>query len=608
MKIMHRMLVAALAAFFIGGAAYAQNAGSVTNHAFVIGKGPGQTGFTSLLCGSAQLAVGQSAADPICRTITGDVTIDASGVTSIGSNKVSNSMLRQSVALSMIGRSSNSSGDVADIQATAGSSCAFRESGNSISCGTLATPAYSSNSVTNAKLSQMANGTTKCRATAGTGDPEDCTSSQMRSLLSLVVGTNVQAWDADLDAIAALSSSGIIARTGAGTSAARTITGPAAGISVTNGDGVAGNPTIALSNDLAAIEGLSGTGIARRTGADTWSVGTSVANSELSTMSDGTVKANVSGSTSTPSDVTISSLLDKLFGSTQGSVVYRGASSWSALAPGTSGYVLKTQGAGANPTWAAESGGGGGGSAVLPGYIYGLTLSTAGSSSTFSVATGVATDASATDTISLGSAISKTTSSWSVGTGNGALDTGTIANNTWYHVFAIKRTDSGVVDILISTSVSSPTMPTNYTLKRRIGSMRTNGSGQWTAFVQSENEFYWTTPSFDVDATPGTTSVQSATLRTPAGVSVYAILGVGAIALSTNGGRALVYTPLIGSSLTATSNQYNAGVSGGAINANVQNWQFLNIRTGTSSNVNYSVSATDVIIRLLTYGWVDSRN
>ena len=58
-----------------------------------------------------------------------------------------------------------------------------------------------------------------------------------------------QATDADLTAIAGLSSSGIIARTGAGTAAARTVTA-GTGIAVTNGDGVSGNPTVAA--DLAS--------------------------------------------------------------------------------------------------------------------------------------------------------------------------------------------------------------------------------------------------------------------------------------------------------------------------------------------------------------------
>ncbi len=54
-----------------------------------------------------------------------------------------------------------------------------------------------------------------------------------------------------------------------------------------------------------------------------------------------------------------SALLDTL-GSTQGDVLYRGASAWTVLAPGTSGQVLTTQGAAANPHWAAGGGGGAG--------------------------------------------------------------------------------------------------------------------------------------------------------------------------------------------------------------------------------------------------------
>ena len=58
-----------------------------------------------------------------------------------------------------------------------------------------------------------------------------------------------QAADADLTAIAGLSSNGMIARTGAGTAAVRTLTA-GTGIAVTNGDGVSGNPTVAA--DLAS--------------------------------------------------------------------------------------------------------------------------------------------------------------------------------------------------------------------------------------------------------------------------------------------------------------------------------------------------------------------
>jgi hypothetical protein len=57
----------------------------------------------------------------------------------------------------------------------------------------------------------------------------------------------VQAWDADLDGYAALASAGLVARTGAGTAAARTLTAGSGQVIVSNGDGVAGNPTVDLA-------------------------------------------------------------------------------------------------------------------------------------------------------------------------------------------------------------------------------------------------------------------------------------------------------------------------------------------------------------------------
>jgi hypothetical protein len=61
-----------------------------------------------------------------------------------------------------------------------------------------------------------------------------------------------QPLDADLTALAGNATNGLWAHTGAGTGAARTITGTAP-INVTNGDGVAGNPSIALSAHVASV-------------------------------------------------------------------------------------------------------------------------------------------------------------------------------------------------------------------------------------------------------------------------------------------------------------------------------------------------------------------
>lgn len=63
-------------------------------------------------------------------------------------------------------------------------------------------------------------------------------------------GAAYQPLDSDLTALAANSTDGLWAHTGAGTGAARTITGTANEITITNGNGVSGNPTASLPASL----------------------------------------------------------------------------------------------------------------------------------------------------------------------------------------------------------------------------------------------------------------------------------------------------------------------------------------------------------------------
>ena len=70
---------------------------------------------------------------------------------------------------------------------------------------------------------------------------------------------------------------------------------------------------------------------------------------------------------------------------------------------------------------------------------------------------------------------------WAAGTNQGGLDTGTVANSTWYYIWAIYNPTTDVAGYLLSASASSPTMPSGYTYKRllldRIASaVLTNGS------------------------------------------------------------------------------------------------------------------------------------
>jgi hypothetical protein len=95
----------------------------------------------------------------------------------------------------------------------------------------------------------------------------------------------------------------------------------------------------------------------------------------------------------------------------------------------------------------------------------------------WSISRGWAWDTTFAKVIYLSSTIVKRIdASWTVGTGQGGMDTGAVANSTTYYIWAILRSDTGVVDVLFSLSATAPTMPANYDYKRIIGVFKTNGT------------------------------------------------------------------------------------------------------------------------------------
>jgi hypothetical protein len=117
--------------------------------------------------------------------LTGDVAAgpgSGSQAATIAANAVTNTKLRDSSALSVIGRSANSTGDPADIAAGTDGHV-LRRSGTTLGFGTVATAGIANDAVSNAKLANMATARIKGRVTAGTGDPEDLTGTQATTLL-----------------------------------------------------------------------------------------------------------------------------------------------------------------------------------------------------------------------------------------------------------------------------------------------------------------------------------------------------------------------------------------------------------------------------------------
>lgn len=154
-------------------AALAINVGS--GGAFVTFNGAGGTPSSITLTNGTGLPTTaltgtlQAAQEP---AHTGDVTNSAGSLAlTIANAAVTYAKIANLGALAVMGRSANSSGVGADIQATAASDAVLRESGSTIGFGTIATGGIANNAVTLAKLATQATNTVLGNATSGSAVP-----------------------------------------------------------------------------------------------------------------------------------------------------------------------------------------------------------------------------------------------------------------------------------------------------------------------------------------------------------------------------------------------------------------------------------------------------
>lgn len=245
--------------------------------------------------------------------------------------------------------------------------------------------------------------------------------------------------------------------------------------------------------------------------------------------------------------------------------------------------------------------------AVFNGDIFGLTLSNNVTDPTndIDIAPGHAASDDATPfKITLASVLTKRLdAAWAVGTNQGGLDTGAIANTT-YFVWLIRRPDTGVVDALLSASPTSPTMPANYTQKRYIGPIVRSG-GTIQAFKQENDFFEWVTQSVDVNAvTNGVSTLR--TLRVPIGKVVRAkfVVRIANTAGAVSGVNH--WNPALGSTLPNNYTGYlHMFVNSAVSQAFSENFEILTNASGQIYNRANGASFTSY--EIVTEGWWDSR-
>lgn len=315
--------------------------------------------------------------------------------------------------------------------------------------------------------------------------------------------------------------------------------------------------------------------------------------------------AYYASSGTTLSGTPLSTLLDTLFGGARGDILFRNATTWTTLTPGTAGTFLQTGGTGADVVWATPTS-----STFLTNYMSGCTLSNDGGSpnSVIDIAVCQAADNTNAVFISLGAFTKSTAGAWAAGTGSNGMGNGlTVANSTWY--FICLANNGGTPDVYLDTAVACSNRPTGITdvKVRRVGEFKTNGSAQIITFTQVGNQYLWSTSIHDVNTSTVTSTPTLKTLSVPTGLQVEALYRPGFFSNDNNTAAILIITsPSESDQAPAFPDGPFSLVSDLGRTTSIVTAAEMQTVVDTSGRVRVRTGSTSGTLDIWTKGWIDN--
>lgn len=244
------------------------------------------------------------------------------------------------------------------------------------------------------------------------------------------------------------------------------------------------------------------------------------------------------------------------------------------------------------------------------GYLSGCQLTWV-SGTSITVGAGSCRDDADTENLKLAAALtmSNLTVGWAVGNNQPKIRTGVVlANGMTLHVYVIKRTDTGVVDVLLSDEASNPTLPANYTKSRRVASIRF-GAGVQTIpqFVQHGDDFAWfTPPALDKNGAGTSANRTLTTMTIPTGLPFW-WYGRVTVAGGASGAQLIALTdPAVadvapGGAATPLTDGEWSGAASSTLGFTARCW------TNSSAQIGVRVFNTTDAFQIQTMGWIDRR-
>ena len=239
------------------------------------------------------------------------------------------------------------------------------------------------------------------------------------------------------------------------------------------------------------------------------------------------------------------------------------------------------------------------------GHIWGLTMTNAADAANdITVAAGEARSETNGDDMVLAAPITKRLdAAWAVGDAQGGINTGAEANDTWYEVHLIKRVDTGVVDVMFTTTANRATLPTSYTQQRRIGWIRNDAAGALLAFTQIDDHF---TLTVQINSASFTATDTAAAITVMAPPSSIARLRIGTTSsTATNTTNATIFSEIVEGNVTPT--ETTGIVSIGSNDIAGADGGHIELRVSTTSTIEHDSDGTTYTVDVSSYGWVDMR-
>jgi hypothetical protein len=164
---------------------------------------------------------------------------------------------------------------------------------------------------------------------------------------------------------------------------------------------------------------------------------------------------------------------------------------------------------------------------------------------------------------------------WAAGSGNGGLDTGTVAANTTYHIYVVMKADL-TTDFVFTATYGSPTMPSGFVYKRRVASIVRGATTIRRMFQVGDWYMMWTPVGDHAGASNSANQSFNMALSpaVPTGLK-HMISMLMTFSNNTNACNATMYDP-------------DANSTGGVLSASVANIGFTNhhmIMTNASSQL-----------------------